>query len=354
MDRLFANSILEWHGGIERKLPWKETDNPYFIWLSEIILQQTRVAQGLPYYIKFVNTFPTVYDLAKASEDIVMQCWKGLGYYSRARNLHATAKLIVDKYGGKFPTDYKDILDLKGIGPYTAAAIASFAFGIHKAVVDGNVLRVFTRYYGIHDPIDDGATVKEIRKQLDKLICDYDPAAFNQAIMDFGALHCKPSKPLCNSCSLQDTCQAYAENTVSQLPTKRKKLKKRERFFHFLHIEQKGKVLLQKRTEKDIWQSLYQFPLIETKNPKVLKDKTIKKELFSQDIVVQKMAYQLCYESKQTLSHQKIYGLVYKIELDEPIKHNKSFILLSKDQLSTRAFPRLLDRYLLIRYPESY
>ena len=263
----FSRIILEWYELNKRLLPWRNTNEPYRIWLSEIMLQQTRVAQGIPYYMRFVEAFPTVQDLSSASEEQVLKLWQGLGYYSRARNLHATAKIITEKYNGKFPDTYKELLQLKGIGDYTASAIASICFGRPEAVVDGNVYRVLSRYYGIDLPINSSEGVlyfKELAKEImdAKNIRDY-----NQGIMEFGALQCTPKNPDCNSCPLQKSCVALATNRIDILPVKLKKNKVRNRYFNYLVLVDENKqTLLQQRKGNGIWQNLYEFPLLETEN----------------------------------------------------------------------------------------
>ena len=261
----FSRIILEWYELNKRLLPWRNTNEPYRIWLSEIMLQQTRVAQGIPYYMSFVDAFPTVQDLAAASEEQVLKLWQGLGYYSRARNLHATAKIITEKYNGKFPDTYKELLQLKGIGDYTASAIASICFGRAEAVVDGNVYRVLSRYYGIDLPINGSEGIlyfKELAKEImdAKNIRDY-----NQGIMEFGALQCTPKNPDCNSCPLQKSCVAFATNRIDILPVKIKKNKVRNRYFNYMVLVDENKqTLLQQRQGNGIWQNLYEFPLLET------------------------------------------------------------------------------------------
>lgn len=261
----FKNKITAWYSVNKRDLPWRNTKNPYYIWLSEIILQQTQVKQGLPYYDAFIKQYPTVLDLANASEQEVLKLWQGLGYYSRARNLHATAKHVAFELNGKFPDNYKDLLKLKGVGDYTASAIASIAFSEVAAVVDGNVYRVLSRYYGINTPINSTEGIKEFKKLATSLIDKNEPATFNQAIMEFGATQCKPKNPYCSVCPLSKSCLALQKNLIDVLPVKLKKTKVKNRFFNFLVCIDKSKhTLLEKRTSKGIWQNLYQFPLIES------------------------------------------------------------------------------------------
>ncbi len=245
-------------------MPWRNTTHPYHIWLSEIILQQTRVAQGLPYYIAFTEAFPTVQDLAQATEEEVLKLWQGLGYYSRGRNLHASAKIIVEEMDGVFPNTYEEIKKLKGVGDYTASAIASICFNEPTAVVDGNVYRVLSRVYGIDTPINSTAGVKEFKALAQELIDEDRPADFNQAIMEFGAIQCKPQNPYCLHCIYNDSCVALQQNKVSVLPVKLKKTKVKHKYFHYLYIKDKQEqTIIKQRTGKGIWQGLYEFPVIE-------------------------------------------------------------------------------------------
>lgn len=262
---VFSNTLTHWYLQNKRELPWRKSRDPYFIWLSEVMLQQTRVAQGLSYYLKFTTTFPTVFDLAKADESIVLKMWQGLGYYSRARNLHAAAKHIAFELNGEFPTSYLEIIKLKGIGDYTASAIASICFDEPTAVVDGNVYRVLSRYFGIHTSTNSSLGIKEFKALAQSLLDVTQPGNFNQAIMDFGALHCKPQNPLCESCPFADSCVAFEKKLTKVLPIKDKKIKVKKRYFNFLVIQtDDDKTILSERKGNGIWQGLYQFPLIET------------------------------------------------------------------------------------------
>jgi A/G-specific adenine glycosylase len=262
---IFSNSLINWYLNNKRDLPWRNTDNPYNIWLSEIMLQQTRVAQGLPYYLDFITTFPTVFDLAKAPEEKVLKHWQGLGYYSRARNLHFTAQYVAIELKGEFPNNYKDLLKLKGIGEYTAAAIASFSHNEAVPVVDGNVFRVLSRYFDIETDISLATAKKEFSELALELMPKNDPATFNQAIMEFGALQCVPKNPDCKNCIFNSSCAALQKKKVQHLPVKSKKIKITYRFFNYIVFEDdKLNTLIQKRDQKGIWQNLYEFPLIET------------------------------------------------------------------------------------------
>ena len=261
----FTKTIIHWYSANKRDLPWRHTTNPYFIWLSEIILQQTQVKQGLPYYEAFVKTFPTVFDLANAEEQNVLKLWQGLGYYSRARNLHYAAKYIVNELNGNFPSTYSEIIKLKGVGDYTASAVASIAFNETTAVVDGNVYRILSRFFGIDTPINSTKGIKEFKALASSLIDNKQPATFNQSIMEFGARQCKPKNPDCTTCPLDSSCFALQHNKITDLPVKLKKTKVRNRYFNYLVcIDSKKNIVIEQRSGKGIWQNLYQFPLIET------------------------------------------------------------------------------------------
>jgi A/G-specific adenine glycosylase len=261
--QFFRERLFAWFAQNSRPLPWKGERDPYKIWLSEIILQQTRVEQGLPYYQKFVERYPTVRHLADAPEDEVMKLWEGLGYYSRARNLHHTAKLIAAEPGGNFPATYAGIRALKGVGDYTAAAIASFAFNLPHAVLDGNVFRVLARYFGVETPTDTTLAKKEFAALAQELLDPARPGDYNQALMDFGATHCTPQQPKCPACLLRPHCVAFQQNKVAELPLKSKRLVKKDRFFVYLVVRHKGDTFVRKRSRKDIWQNLWEFPLLE-------------------------------------------------------------------------------------------
>lgn len=261
----FTNELIKWYLENKRDLPWRNTTNPYFIWLSEIMLQQTRVAQGMPYYISFTSVFPTVFDLANANEEQVLKLWQGLGYYSRARNLHKTAQFVAFNLGGVFPDNYLDLLKLKGVGEYTAAAIASFSYNEAVPVVDGNVFRVLSRYFDVETDIALASAKKEFAALAFELIPKDNPAIFNQAIMEFGALQCVPKSPNCGVCIFNTSCAALQKKKVNLLPVKSKKLKVTNRFFNYLVVSDDNEnTIIQKRTAKGIWHNLYEFPLIET------------------------------------------------------------------------------------------
>lgn len=303
----FYTLITRWYLINKRDLPWRNTHDPYAIWLSEIMLQQTRVAQGLPYFERFIATFPTVFDLAKANEEQVLKLWQGLGYYSRARNMHKTAQIVANDYNGIFPSTYTELLKLKGIGEYTAAAIASFSFNEKVTVVDGNVFRVLSRYLNLTTDISSATAKKEFAAIAHELMKNRDSALFNQAIMEFGALQCVPKNPNCTDCVLNHSCAALQYKKVDQLPVKSKKTKVKNRYFNYLVFEDpQSNTLLKKRTEKGIWHNLYEFPVIETESE--LPTETIIKQI------------------KDTYSD---FGIESITPFDETIQHKLSHQLLS-------------------------
>ena len=343
----FTKGLLKWFKTNDRPLPWKGERNPYYIWLSEIILQQTRVAQGLPYFEKFKQHFPEIKNLADASEDTVMKLWEGLGYYSRARNLHATAKFIAYNLDGVFPDKHEDLLKLKGVGPYTAAAIASFAYNLPHAVVDGNVYRVLSRVFGIETPMDSSSGKKQFAELANQLLAKKQAGIYNQAIMDFGATQCVPANPNCTICPFQKKCIAFANQTIATLPIKTKKIKKRERHFNYLLIKCGNTILLHKRTEKDIWQNLYDFPLIEAATI-LTKEEIIVTDFFKD--LLENTAYQFTRRSKpfkQLLTHQKIIAVFSEISLKKlPENIPSSFIPVNQKNIPKFAFPKIIDWYL--------
>ncbi len=345
----FSKQLLKWYSKNARSHPWKKIKNPYFIWLSEIILQQTRVEAGTPYYLKFIETYPTIQQLAKASQDEVYSLWKGLGYYSRARNLHHTAKTIVDKHNGQFPENYEAILALKGIGPYTAAAIASFAFDLPYPVMDGNVKRVIARYYGYTKDVMAAANKKELQLLLDQSFNKKQPALFNQAIMDFGATVCKPKSPNCQACPFSKTCLAFQQNEVKSIPLRISKIKRRDRYFHYLVIKDDKHILFKKRQDKDIWQHLYDFPSIEHDENKQLSLKVLKGFVKEYTHVSAKKADILVKGPKsQILSHQRIiarFYTIYQSDLKSIAKENDLDLVQLKNS-SSFAVPKIIDWYL--------
>lgn len=343
-EKLFTKKILGWGKKTDRQLPWKQTNDPYLIWLSEVILQQTRVDQGMAYYLKFSERFPDIFSLASADEDLVLRLWKGLGYYARARNMMKTAREIVEKHNGLFPADYEALGNLKGIGPYTAAAIASFAFNIPRAVVDGNVLRVLARFFGIDLPIDTGAGKKAFQALADRLIDRAQPGNYNQAIMDFGALVCTPRSPGCTGCMLRHDCSSYRQNKVAQRPVKQKKPARRSRFFNYLVFSNDQFILLNKRTGNDIWQSLYDFPMIETgdklsTNPESFLKNGLNGFPVSNLTILNDSGY-----LKQDLTHQRIYARFIRLPWNGQVA--EKYLKIQWPLISTFAYPKIVDEYI--------
>ena len=343
-EKDFSRLLLLWNEQVNRRsMPWKGEKDPYKIWLSEIILQQTRVEQGLEYYNRYIKKYPTVKKLAAAEESDVFKLWEGLGYYSRCKNLIATAKIISHEFDGKFPGTYEEILKLKGIGPYTAAAISSFAFNLPHAVVDGNVMRVLARYFGINTPIDSTAGKKIFSALANDLLAKNEPARYNQAIMDFGATVCKPQLPACSNCYLNKNCTAFNRNETDRYPVKEKKLVKKERWFYYLVAEYKNEFLVKKRTQKDIWQNLHEFILLE-------KDSSTEvKKLLASDPVMNRIGknYKLLGISKtykQQLTHQTIHGYFIHIQLTKKMVEN-GYESIEKSKMRKLAFPRLITTY---------
>jgi len=308
----FQNEIIKWYKLNKRDLPWRNSTDAYVIWLSEIILQQTRVEQGTPYFNKFLENFPTVLDFANASETQVLKLWQGLGYYSRGRNMLFTAKQVVELHKGKFPKDYEQLIKLKGIGEYTAAAISSFSNNEAKAVVDGNVFRVLARYFGIEEPINSTVGKKIFTALAQSLIEKQTPSLYNQAIMEFGALQCKPKSPLCSNCPLQIGCFALKNNKVDVLPVKLKKVKVRERWFNYFIGIEGDFILTKQRKPGDVWQQMYDFPLIETFAENEYLDENFLhnvKELFGKDVNIT-----LLSNKKHVLTHQIIYVQFFALD----------------------------------------
>lgn len=335
----FTLKLLSWYRKNKRDLPWRSTKNPYYIWLSEIILQQTKVDQGLPYYLHFTEKYPLLENLALANEDDVLKSWQGLGYYSRARNLHATAKTIYFDLDNKFPETYNEIIKLKGIGPYTAAAIASFAFKEKVAVVDGNVYRVLARYFGIYDDITATKTRKTFQDLANELIPNDHPDLFNHAIMDFGATVCTPNNPLCESCILNNNCYAFLNNKTTDLPVKSKQIKTKNRYLNYLILRKNNQIAINQRTAKDIWQQLYQLPLLETPN-------NIDIEVF--DLISNQFPNQTIKKInpntiKHKLSHQNLFIDFYEIEVD---KISKNYTICTISELYKYAYPIVIWNFL--------
>ena len=327
-------------------MPWKGESDPYRIWLSEIILQQTRVEQGWAYYERFIKQFPTVHHLANASPQEVYKLWEGLGYYTRCKNLHETARKISGELKGQFPATYDDIRQLKGIGPYTAAAIASFAFGLPYAVVDGNVQRILSRYFGITTPVDTSEGKKLYAELAQSLLDTRNPAKYNQAIMDFGAVICKPQKPMCLQCVQRKDCQAYQLNCVNDLPVKEKSLVKKTRWFNYFILELHNEVFIQQRNGKDIWTNLYEFLLHESPDA-LLGPSTDIHEHLHQYIGHTGFAVKaVSKQYKQQLTHQTIIGQFITVQLVQPPRKPATGVMIPKKHLSRYAFPKMINMYM--------
>jgi A/G-specific adenine glycosylase len=346
-EKNFSARLLKWNREQNnRQMPWKGEKDPYKIWLSEIILQQTRVEQGLKYYNRFISTFPAVADLARAPEEKVFKLWEGLGYYSRCRNLIASARFIADEKKGKFPDNYEDIRSLKGVGPYTASAISAFAFNLPHAVVDGNVFRVLSRIFGISKPIDSTEGKKYFTALADQLLDKKQPGEYNQAIMDFGAVICKPAAPLCITCVFNKTCYAFLNQKINALPVKEKKISIKKRWFYYLVIEYRNQTVIHQRTGKDIWQQLYEFPLIETEQESDHKEIM---SLAEKAGWLRKGSYDIASVSplfRQQLSHQLILGQFISLRARTKPGLPKAWLFVKEKELKTYAFPRFINQYL--------
>lgn len=340
-----ADQLIEWYRKNGRDLPWRQTNNPYIIWLSEIILQQTRVEQGMPYFYKFVEAYPTVKDFAQADEEDLLRLWQGLGYYSRVRNMHKAAKAVMTEFDGVFPSKYEDVITLTGVGEYTAAAISSFSINQKKAVLDGNVFRVLARYFGIDTAINSTAGKRQFLTIANEVISDKFPGLYNQAIMDFGATVCKPKAPNCQNCILRLDCVACSTNWVASLPIKTKGKPSRNRYFNYFVIEKDGAYVFTKRGADDVWANMYEFPLIETDQEIEISD------------LQQLEAYKTHFEGaeitpiglpiKHILSHQNIYARFYRV-VDEKhlVKKNPSWNYYNSDNLDKLAKHKLIFSFI--------
>lgn len=348
-NKLTINTLLlKWYNINKRDLPWRNTRDPYIIWISEIILQQTRVNQGWNYFLRFVKRFPNVQSLAAAEEEEVLKLWQGLGYYSRARNLHAAAKQVVTQFHERFPDNYSDILSLKGVGEYTAAAIASIAYELPYAVVDGNVFRVISRLFAIDTPINTTAGKKLFYEIAQSLLHPHFPGAHNQAMMDLGAMICTPTKPLCEGCPLEGFCIAREKNTILKYPVKNPKGAVRNRYFNYFHIVYQGKTYIKKRGNDDIWKNLYEFPLIETNHEADLSELILSSE-FSEILGAhQSINIDKKIRIKHILTHQHIFAVFYKIEIAPKKKLHPlvNFIEILEEDLHEYPISRLTHKYL--------
>jgi len=337
--------LIAWYEVNKRHLPWRNTENPYLIWVSEIILQQTRVAQGLDYYRRFIEAYPDIFSLADAHIDEILKIWQGLGYYSRARNMHTAAKHIINVFQGKFPETYDGLITIKGIGDYTASAIASFAFGQAVPVIDGNVNRVISRLQGVQQPINKPAGQKEIRAHAEKMmVCD-DAGTYNQAIMEFGALQCVPHKPDCNSCIFSNICVAFRRGWVNILPVKEKTCKITTRYLHYLYVCRGENTYIRRRADGDIWTGLYEFPLIETNAETELEELSQSDEwqtLFGKQIpVVENNSILVTHR----LTHRILKIRFYKINIHQPVCRNE-FIEVPVNDVCQYAVPKVIENYL--------
>ena len=341
-----SSTLINWYLQKKRNLPWRNTGSPYHIWISEIILQQTRIVQGLGYYERFITSFPDIKTLAGADLEDVLKVWQGLGYYSRARNLLIGAKYVIKQLNGIIPANYDELLKIKGVGEYTAAAIGSFAFNLPVPVVDGNVNRVIARFFGIHDPINSNSGIKQIKAFAEKILDTKDPGTHNQAIMEFGALQCTIRNPDCASCPLQNDCYAHNHNEVSILPNKIRNQKIRNRYFNYLMILHHNMVYIKKRSTKDIWQGLYEFPLIETdqniSKPELIQSKEWKSvfENYKWEIL------QVSPEFKHQLSHQTIHATFYIIKVEDILNSlEKGAELISRKDFHQYPISKLIDNF---------
>ena len=345
----FAEQLIDWYETHKRSLPWRESKDPYIIWLSEVILQQTRVKQGLPYFKAFKKRFPDVQSLACASQDEVLKLWEGLGYYSRARNMHQAAQQVVYQYNGDFPIDYKNLIRLKGIGDYTASAIASICNDEQVAVVDGNVFRVLSRIFGIWQPINSTEGKKVFKAQAEQLLPFQNTGIYNQAIMEFGALQCLPKNPLCSSCPFIHNCFAYKNNRQQELPVKLKKPKVKTVYMNYLVLlDANGQTLIKKREGKGIWEGLFEFPLISSENS--INQRNIENHNFFKEITGNANFQLYLYNQqpkKHLLTHRKLLAHFWVIEIDQiPKEIQETYSKTDKKEIDKYAFPVLLSKFI--------
>lgn len=323
----FTDILLHWYADNKRSLPWRGERDVYRVWVSEIILQQTRIQQGWDYYLRFIKAFPDVKALAEADEEQVLRVWQGLGYYSRARNMHAAAQSVMREHEGKFPSSYEQVRQLKGIGDYTAAAICAFAYGLPYPAVDGNVLRIISRVFGIHDNIADNSTRKDITSLCQKLMKNADPSDFNQALMDFGSLQCTPKNPDCEQCPMQGECYAFKHQQVDTLPVNIKRIQIKNRYFHYFVCINHDEIIIEKREKEDIWKGLYQLPMSETKSSK-------------------KLDYKLLYQTKHQLTHQTLHAFFYDTPDASTLPESAGQRLKIKvKDIDNYAFPKLIINF---------
>lgn len=342
----FSEEIIEWYKENKRELPWRNTVDPYIIWLSEIIMQQTRVEQGTPYFNRFAEKYPSVQDFAEAKEEEILKLWQGLGYYSRGRNMHHTAQFVMEHHAGYFPSNYESLIKLKGVGEYTAAAISSFSSNEARAVVDGNVFRLLSRYFGIDVPINSGKGKKIFTDLANELLDKSQAGVFNQAIMEFGSLQCKPKNPDCLACPLQAACEAKKANRIHELPVKIKSQKSRDRFFNYILVLKEDQILLNKRGAGDIWENLYDLPLFESNLP------------FTAEELIESIEFMNCFGNnvqiksiskpiKHVLSHQNLHTNFIHIEnFSEEFLTNKNWFFVNQNELNNYAQPKLIFHFL--------
>ena len=345
--QLLSQSIISWYKINKRELPWRDINDPYKIWISEIILQQTRVNQGMDYYLRFVERFPNVAELANAEQDEVLKYWQGLGYYSRARNLHKAAQQIINEFNGIFPRNHSDVLKLSGVGVYTAAAVCSFAYNQSYAVVDGNVYRVLSRLFGIDTQIDSGAGVKQFAKLAQDFLYLKDPGLHNQALMEFGALQCVPASPDCGRCPLRSNCKAYAMELINVLPVKMQKVKVKERFFNYLFVQFGDKTFLNKRESSDIWKNLYEFPLIESTKLLPIEELLINQEFIEMFSAIENLEIiHLGVPVKHVLTHRIIYAQFFTIRIYDKNKQLDKYMEIPIAEIDKYAVSRLIAQFL--------
>lgn len=344
----FIAEIIDWYDNNKRDLPWRKTTDPYVIWLSEIILQQTRVEQGMPYFNRFAERFPTVADFAEAQEDEILKLWQGLGYYSRGRNMHKTAQMVMEEHGGYFPKKYDELIKLKGIGEYTAAAISSFSSNEAKAVVDGNVFRLLARYFGIEEPINSSKAKKIFTDLANEVIDPAQPGLSNQALMEFGSLQCRPKNPLCETCPLRLSCEAFNKGLINQLPVKIKKAQVRNRYLNYLICTKEGKVLFNKRGPNDIWQNLHEFPLIETTSP-IDPVTMVNSEQFRSLFGLRSVLTGHYGPLKHLLSHQKLHvNYIFLEDFEEHFKSQKNWFYADIETIEQYAMPKIIFSFINI------
>ncbi len=343
----WRTNLLAWYDANKRDLPWRNINDPYKIWLSEVILQQTRVNQGWEYYLRFIEKYPTVASLASAPEHDVLKLWQGLGYYSRARNIHAAAQSVVKNHKSKFPADYNSIRALKGVGDYTAGAISSIAFNLPYPAVDGNVMRVYSRLFGITTPVDSTEGRKKIYETAVELLPAKNPGTYNQAVMELGAMVCLPAKPDCLNCPVRDACYAFSHKKVTEFPVKQGKTKVRNRYLNYLVITNSDKILIRERKTKDIWKGLHDFPLVESEKP-VQETKFVKDKKWEDAIhILKPVIKEISEEYVHVLSHQKLFARFYHIEsAKKPTTIPTDCFWIKMKDLENYAVPKLIDLYI--------